>query len=68
MNELVILALLAAAGTTVIEVIEPAPGFDDFALLDAHRWPLAAEPLTFADGFLCPDEIQAEFDSVFEGR
>lgn len=66
MNELAILALLAAAGTTVIEVIEPAPGFDDFALVDAHHWPLAADPWPVASA--CLDFIQAEFNSVFEGR
>lgn len=66
MNDLAILALCAAAGTFNIDVIEPAPGFDDFAQQDvaAGHWPAAS-------GHPAPvrmDEIRAEFDSVFEER
>lgn len=61
MNDLAILALCAAAGTFNIDVIEPAPGFDDFdqVTLAAGHWPVAEARL---------DEIRAEFDSVFEER
>jgi hypothetical protein len=66
MYDLITLALCAAAGTFNIDVIEPAPGFDDFAPSDqaTGHWPLAEGRLALAG----LDGIRAEFDSVFEER
>lgn len=66
MNDLAILALCAAAGTFNIDVIEPAPGFDDF-----DQVTLAAGHWSAVSGELLPvslTDIRAEFEAVYEDR